>query len=123
MSTNTENQGSSMDTLKWGLVAVILAAAVVGNHYFAAESVLIRAVGVVVAIAIALFIAAQTEKGKAGWAFAQESRMEVRKVVWPTRQETVQTTLIVFAATAFMAFCLWLLDMGLVWIVNLITGV
>ncbi|GAA5193292.1 preprotein translocase subunit SecE [Ferrimonas gelatinilytica] len=112
-----------MDTLKWGLVAIILAAAVVGNQYFDTVSVLYRALGVVVAIAVALFIAASTEKGKAAWAFAQESRLEVRKVVWPTRQETIQTTLIVLAVTALVAFAIWLLDMGLVWIVNLITGV
>ncbi|SHI28684.1 preprotein translocase subunit SecE [Ferrimonas marina] len=123
MSTNTENQGSSMDTLKWGLVVVILAAAVVGNQYFDTVSVLYRALAVVAAIGGALLIASQTEKGKAGWAFAQEARLEVRKVVWPTRQETVQTTLIVLAVTAIVAFAIWLLDMGLVWIVNLITGV
>ncbi len=112
-----------MDTLKWGLVVVILAAAVVGNQYFDTVSVLYRALAVVAAIGGALLIASQTEKGKAGWAFAQEARLEVRKVVWPTRQETVQTTLIVLAVTAIVAFAIWLLDMGLVWIVNLITGV
>lgn len=123
MSTNTESQGNALDTLKWGLVVLILAGAVVGNGYFSTESVLIRAVAVVVAIAVALFIATQTAKGKAAVDFAVEARNEVRKVVWPTRAETVQTTGIVFAVTALVGFCLWLLDMGLVAIVNLITGV
>ncbi|GAA4886061.1 preprotein translocase subunit SecE [Ferrimonas pelagia] len=123
MSTNTENQGNTMDTLKWGLVVLILAAAVIGNQMFDTVSVLYRVLAVVVAIGGALFIAAQTEKGKSAWAFAQESRLEVRKVVWPSRQETMQTTMIVLAVTAIVAFVIWLLDMGLVRIVNLITGV
>ncbi|MFI3245233.1 MAG: preprotein translocase subunit SecE [Ferrimonas sp.] len=123
MSTNTEDQGNSTDIVKWGLVAVLVAAAVIGNQYFDTYSVLYRAIAVVIAIGVALLVAAQTVKGQAAVAFAQEARLEVRKVVWPTRQETTQTTLIVFAVTALVAFCVWLLDMGLVKIVNLITGV
>ncbi len=56
-------------------------------------------------------------------AFARESRLEVRKVVWPTRQEAIQTTLIVLAVTAVMGLLLFVLDGALVWLVNLITGV
>ncbi|BDY03178.1 preprotein translocase subunit SecE [Ferrimonas sp. YFM] len=123
MSTNIENQGGSLDTLKWALAVLVLLAAVVGNYYFDTVSVLIRAIGVVIAIAAGLGIAATTVKGKEAWAFAQDARLEVRKVVWPTRQETMQTTLIVFAVTAVLAFVLWLLDMALVNIVGLITGV
>lgn len=122
-TTNTEDQGNSMDAVKWGAVALLVAAAVIGNQYFDAYSVLYRAIAVVIAIGIALFVAAQTTKGKAAVTFAAEARLEVRKVVWPTRQETTQTTLIVFAVTALVALCVWLLDMGLVKIVNLITGV
>ncbi|USD37824.1 MULTISPECIES: preprotein translocase subunit SecE [Ferrimonas] len=123
MSTNIENQGGSLDTLKWGVVVLVLLAAVVGNYYFDSVSVLVRAIGVVVAIAAGLGIAATTVKGKTAWEFAQDARQEVRKVVWPTRQETMQTTLIVFAVTAILALVLWGLDAILVRLVGFITGV
>lgn len=123
MSTSTENQPSnSMDTLKWGVIFLILAGAVVGNYIFGEESVLFRAIGVVAAIAVAGLIAMQTEKGRTAVEFAKESRTEVRKVVWPTRQEAVQTTGIVLVATLIMSFVLWGLDSLLFWIVGLITG-
>jgi preprotein translocase subunit SecE len=123
MSTSTENQTSgSLDIVKWSITFLLLAAAVIGNYYFAQESVLIRAVGVVVAIALALLMAMQTEKGRMAVAFAKEARTEVRKVVWPTRQEAIQTTGIVLLATVFMSLLMWGLDSLLFWIVGFITG-
>ncbi len=124
MNASTENQtGSSLDVIKWGITFLILAGAVFGNYYFGNASVLLRAVGVVVAVAVAAFIAAQTEKGRTFIEFAKESRTEVRKVVWPTRQEAIQTTGIVLVATLVMALILWGLDSILMWLVGLITGV
>ncbi|GLS84849.1 preprotein translocase subunit SecE [Paraferrimonas haliotis] len=124
MTTNTENQGGgSLDILKWGLVIILLAAAVIGNSMYSEVSVLYRAIAIVVAFAVAAFIALQTEKGKTGFAFAKESRLEIRKVVWPTRQEALNTTFIVLAATGVLALVLWGLDALLVRIVNFITGV
>ncbi|GLX87229.1 protein translocase subunit SecE [Thalassotalea loyana] len=124
MNASTENQtGGSLDTLKWGVTFLILAGAVFGNYYFSNESVLFRAIGVVVAVIIAAFIAAQTEKGRTFIEFAKEARTEVRKVVWPTRQEALQTTGIVLVATLVMSLILWGIDSLLMWIVGLITGV
>ncbi|MCE9688210.1 preprotein translocase subunit SecE [Shewanella sp. AS16] len=123
MTTNTENQGSSLDMVKWGIAIILLAAAVIGNQLYSEASVLVRAVGVIVAFAIAGFIALQTEKGKKALAFARESHIEVRKVVWPTRQEALNTTFIVLAATGILALILWGMDAVLVRIVNFITGV
>ncbi len=123
-ATNTENQNGSMDLVKWILVIGLLAGAVVGNYMYGEEvSVLYRALGVVAAIGVALFVAAQTEKGREAVAFAKESRLEIRKVVWPTRKEATQTTLIVLAATGVMALVLWGLDGALVRIVGFITGI
>ncbi|ABL98411.1 preprotein translocase subunit SecE [Shewanella amazonensis] len=123
MTTNTENQGSSLDIVKWGIAILLLAAAVVGNQMYSEASVVVRALGVIVAFAIAGFIALQTVKGKQALAFARESHIEVKKVVWPTRQEALNTTFIVLAATAVLALILWGLDALLLKIVNLITGV
>ncbi|MBP4043427.1 MULTISPECIES: preprotein translocase subunit SecE [Aeromonas] len=127
MSVSSEDQGGSKDTLLWGLVFIILIAAVAGNwwvgKHFNDVNVALRALGVLVAIAAAGVLALRTVKGKATLAFARESRLEVRKVVWPTRQEAIQTTLIVLAVTAVMGLLLFVLDGALVWLVNLITGV
>jgi preprotein translocase subunit SecE len=123
MSTNTESQTGSLDSLKWGLVFILLAAAVVGNYVYGELSVLIRALAVVGLVVVAGVLAMQTEKGRTALAFAKESRTEVRKVVWPTRQETIQTTGIVLVVTLFMSLVLWGLDSFLFWFVGLVTGV
>ena len=123
-ATNTEEQNGSLDPVKWILVIGLLAAAVVGNYIYGEEiSVLIRVIGVLAAIGVAAAIASQTEKGRTAISFAKESRLEVRKVVWPTRKEATNTTLIVLAATAFMALVLWGLDGILVRVVGFITGI
>jgi len=123
MNANIEEQpSSSLDGLKWLIVVLLLAAAIGGNYYYGQESVLLRAVGVVVAVGIAGLVAMQTLKGRTAIAFAQESRTEVRKVVWPTRQEAMQTTGIVLVMTLVMSVLLWGLDSVLFWLVGLITG-
>lgn len=123
MSTNTESHSGSMDGLKWGGVAILVVAAVVGNYYYSDLSVLIRVIAVVVAIGIAFGIAMLTVKGKEALNFAKEARVEIRKVIWPTRQEAMQTTLIVLAVSAVVALILWGLDGILVRVVSFITGV
>ncbi len=122
MSTNVETPSSSMDTVKWLVSIALLLGAVVGNYMYADLSVLVRAVGVVVAVAAALGLLATTEKGRTFMAFAKESRIEVRKVVWPTRQETTHTTFIVMLATVVMALILWGLDGILFRVVGFLTG-
>jgi preprotein translocase subunit SecE len=64
----------------------------------------------------------QTAAGRRLWQFGVDAKMEVRKVVWPSRQETIQTTLVVFVMVLIMALVLWLYDMGLMWIVRTLTG-
>ncbi|ALO36243.1 preprotein translocase subunit SecE [Colwellia sp. MT41] len=123
MNASTEEQpSSSFDTLKWGIIFLLLAGAVAGNYVYGEESVLIRAVTVVVMVGVAGLIALQTEKGRNAAIFAKEARTEVRKVVWPTRQEAVQTTGIVLVVTLLMSLLLWGLDSVLFWLVSLVTG-
>lgn len=125
MSANTEHRSSSLDTLLWGLVVVLLIGAVVGNYWFAENPALTipRIAGVILVVAIAAVVAMQTAKGKNILMFMRESRIEVRKVVWPTRQEAVQTTLIVLATTVVMSLILWGIDGILVRVVGWITGI
>lgn len=123
MSENTERQSSAMDTFKWLLVFVLLAGVVTANYMLGELSVLYRALIAVFVVAGAAFVAATTEKGTAFISFAKESRIEVRKVVWPTRQETNQTTLIVLVATLIVGLLLWGLDGIIVRLVAFITGI
>ncbi|GLR09031.1 protein translocase subunit SecE [Mixta theicola] len=124
MSANTEAQGSGrgLEAIKWVVVAILLIVAIVGNFYYREVTLPLRALAVVVLIAAAGGIALLTTKGKATLAFAREARTEVRKVIWPTRQETLHTTLIVAAVTAVMSLILWGLDGILVRLVSFITG-
>jgi preprotein translocase subunit SecE len=123
MNASTESQPSgSLDTLKWGVVFILLIGAVAGNIFYGEASALLRAVGVVVAVLFAGLLAGQTEKGRNAIAFAKEAKVEVRKVVWPTRQEAIQTTGIVLVVTVIMSLLLWGLDSVLFWLVGLVTG-
>lgn len=121
MSTAAEAPKSGLDLVKWVLVFAVLLLAVVGN-YFYDLSAFERAIAIVVVVAVAAAIASQTQKGRVFVAFAKESRTEVRKVIWPTRQETMQTTLIVVAVTIVMGLLLWGLDAILLRIVSFLTG-
>lgn len=122
MSTKAETSNGRFDVLKWVVVAIIVFVGVVGNHYFGAESVLYRAVALVALGLAAGFVALQTEKGKSFWSLLKEARIEMRKVVWPTRTETTQTTLIVVAVVLVMALILWGLDTLLGWIITKFIG-
>ncbi|GGJ09742.1 preprotein translocase subunit SecE [Halopseudomonas pertucinogena] len=122
MSTRADSSDNSLDVLKWIVVAAIVLVGVAGNHYFAAESVLYRAVALVALGLVAGFVALQTVKGKAFWALLKEARIEIRKVVWPNRTETTQTTLIVVAVVLVMALILWGLDTLLGWIISKFIG-
>lgn len=122
MSTKAELYDDRLDIPKWIVVAIIVVAGVYGNHYFAAEPVLYRALALVVLGLVAGFVALQTSKGKAFWALLKEARIEIRKVVWPTRSETTQTTLIVVAVVLVMALILWGLDTLLGWIISQFIG-
>ncbi|MCG8673170.1 MAG: preprotein translocase subunit SecE [Pseudomonadales bacterium] len=106
-------QSSSIDWLKWAVSLILVAAAVVGNSFFSEQPFLYRLIGVLVVAVLAALVAAQTNKGKAFLALLKDARAEVRRVVWPTQQETIQTTGIVVLFVAFMALVLWLLDMML----------
>ncbi|WED21713.1 preprotein translocase subunit SecE [Vibrio sp. JC009] len=121
-NAETPNSSNAADIFKWIVAFALAAAAVVGNYLYGEMSVVIRAAAVVVLIAAALGVAATTAKGKQAISFAREARIEVRKVVWPTRQETMQTTLIVLAVSIVMALALWGIDGIMVRLVALVTG-
>lgn len=114
--------GNRLDGLKWLVVAVLVAAGVAGNMYFAGSSLLYRVLGLLVLAAVAALVALQTGRGQSFWQLVKDARVEIRKVVWPTRQETMQTTLIVVGFVLFTALILWGLDTLLGWLASQIIG-
>jgi preprotein translocase subunit SecE len=122
MSTNVEKTIYRLDAAKWLLILAVVAVGIYGNTYYAAVTLLYRALAGVVIAGIIVAIGLQTEKGRAVWDLAKEARVEVRKVVWPTRQETTQTTLIVVAVVIFVGMILWGLDSVLSWAIQGVLG-
>lgn len=122
MTDSADSDGGGLDWLRWAAVAVIVAAGVYANTRFAAESLLLRTVGLMAAAGLAGWVAAGTARGRAFVALCLEARVEIRKVVWPTRQETAQTTVVVLAVIFVVALILWLLDWVLNGVVSSIIG-
>jgi preprotein translocase subunit SecE len=122
MNAKAEAKDSRFDLVKWLLVAALVVVGVIGNQYFAAEPVLYRVLVLLALAAVAGLVALQTAKGRSFFVLAKEARLEIRKVVWPTRQETTQTTLIVVVVVLIMALMLWGLDSLLGWLVSMIVG-
>jgi preprotein translocase subunit SecE len=122
MKDVVKNTEYRLDSLKWAVVAALVAAGVYGNSYFAAESMLYRVIGLLILAGIAGWIATQTSKGSAFVTLCMEARTEIRKVVWPTRTETTHTTMIVVIVVIIVAIILWGLDSFLSWLIALIIG-
>ncbi|SFD95574.1 preprotein translocase subunit SecE [Thiohalospira halophila DSM 15071] len=110
------------DKLKLSLAAVVLFGAIAAFYVYEDVSTLLRVVGVLVGAGVAAAIALQTARGRQAREFVRGATIEARKVVWPTRKETVQTTLIVLVMVILVGILLWLLDMFLLWAVGLLTG-
>ena len=122
MSAKAEPTQNSLDTVKLGVALALLLAAIVAFYYFADQSKLVRYAGLLVAAGGAIGLSLQTDKGRIFLGFIRESQVEVRKVVWPTRQETVQTTLVVMVVVVVASIMLWLLDLGLGGLVRFVMG-
>ncbi len=122
MNVKSEAKEYRFDALKWLLVLILVAAGVVGNSHFSSEPLLYRVLALLALAVVAGVIAFNTAKGAALWELGQGSIVELRKVVWPTRQETNQTTLIVVAVVIVMSIILWLLDTFFGWIASMIIG-
>jgi len=122
MTPKAEAPESRFDLLKWLVVVALVVVGVVGNQYYSASPILYRVLALLAIAAVAAYVALQTAKGKSFFVLAKGARTEIRKVVWPTRQETTQTTLIVVAVVLVMALLLWGLDSLLGWLVSLIVG-
>ncbi len=123
MIVKLEVQGDyRWDKLKWLVALALLLAGLIANHYYSQVSMLLRTLVWLIVLVVAGFVASKTQKGKWVVAFFRDSRMELRKVIWPTRQETVQTTLVVAVMVVVLALALWGIDGILVWLIGWLTG-
>ena len=113
---------SHADIVRWAVVGALLLTGVGGFYYFADQALLYRVLGLVALFAAATAVAAGSAHGQRFLVFMREARGEVRKMVWATRAETLQTSLVVFVAVIVMALFLWLLDRLLSWGVSLLLG-
>ena len=119
------NKGSTskaLDNLKWLLAIAVFGVAVVGNSYFVEVAFLYRVLGVLELFIIGLVLIALTSFGSNALKLMEESRTEIRKVVWPTRMETTQTFMIVFGAIVILCLFFWGLESLLSFLTRLVLG-
>jgi preprotein translocase subunit SecE len=115
-------QASGLDKAKLAIAIILVVGGIFTYYWFDNQSVWLRTAYVLIGTAAALALAWQTQIGRATLSFILSSRNEVRKMVWPTRQETVQTTLFVLLTVLVVGVFMWLLDLGLFWALSGITG-
>jgi preprotein translocase subunit SecE len=122
MDAKVDSKPTILDTVLLLASVVVLVGSIFAYYYYANESLLLRSVGVLVAFIFAVWLAFQSAQGRTLWAFINSSRVELRKVVWPTREEAIQTTIIVIVFALIMGTFFWLLDLLLLWFTRFITG-
>jgi preprotein translocase subunit SecE len=115
-------RNSKYDFLFWSIITLVIAGGIAANYYFYYQPLAIRLIGWLVLICALVPIAWQTRSGQRLWIFMREARTELRKVVWPTRPETIQTTFIIIVLVVVLACVLWGVDSLLLWAVALLTG-
>ena len=120
MNKTINSKINKQDFLLWGCVVLVTLAAFVGTYMFHLTGP-IKALVWLGWLVLALVICFFTEKGQQVFAFANEAKIELQKVVWPNRQETVQTTSIVMLMVVITGFLLWGVDVGMMWTIGKIT--
>lgn len=110
MTVETAEKTYRFDAAKWVVIALLVAVGVYGNAHFSAQPLIVRALGLIALAAVALVVGCNTERGAALWSLIQGALVELRKVVWPTKEETNQTTLIVVGVVLVTSIILWGVD-------------
>ena len=124
MVADTEtNQGGVLDTIKLLVAAAALVGGLYAYYYYEPEvAQALRVLMVLAGTAAGVGIAMSSTQGQRLWHFIQGSRVEIRKVVWPTKQETTQTAIAVFVFTLILMLFFWALDSGLLWLTRTLVG-
>lgn len=122
MNAKTDTGPSAFDKLLLVVAIAMIIGGIVAFYYFPELPTVVRALVVIVATVAGITTAMMTTPGKELWHFIVGSRIEVRKMVWPNRQETMQTTMAVIVFVLVMGVFFWVLDMFLLWATRLLTG-
>ncbi|MES1956536.1 preprotein translocase subunit SecE [Salinisphaera hydrothermalis] len=122
MAAQEQRTASALDTALLWLAIVVLIVSIAGYYYFTAYTDVIRVLGMLAGVVVAALIAFQSALGKTAWSYVQGSRTELRRMVWPTRRETMQATLLVVVFVLILAAFIWALDIVLGYAVTLLTG-
>ncbi len=124
MTTTTQETGESgiLDIIKLLFAAGVLVGGLYSYYYFLEVALPLRVLMVLGGLAAGITVAMTSTQGQRLWAFIQGARIEIRKVVWPTRQETTQTSIAVFVFTLIMALFFWGLDSFLLWLTRSLVG-
>ena len=122
MNAKVETESGRFDTMKLGIAVLLLAAGIAAFYMFDDQLLVLRVLGLLAVAGISIFIAAQSTTGRSIIDFIGGAKTEVRKVVWPTRAETMQTTLAVMLMVFLVGIFLWLLDMVLLQAIQMLTG-
>ncbi len=123
MTTTMEtSESGALDVLKLLIAAALLVGGIFGYYWYLEWMLWVRVLLVLGGLAACIGVAATSTQGQRIWAFIQGSRIEIRKVIWPTRQETTQTAIAVFIFTLVMALFFWALDSGLLWLTRRLVG-
>ncbi len=120
MADTAEQTNTTMDTVKLVLAGILVLVGFYGFYQYADQPLLYRVLGILLFVIVAAGIALTTTKGRALTSFMQAARTEVRKMVWPTRTETLQTTAVILVVVILVGLFLWLLDTFLGWIMKMI---
>src|SRR5690348_9296531 len=110
------------DKVKLAAAVLIVVAGIVGYYLLANQATWLRWVAVAAGLVLAALVAAFSRYGAEFRRFVELSRIELRKIVWPARQETLQTTLVVFGFVVIAGLFFWLLDLVLAWATKALTG-
>jgi len=110
------------EKIKLVLALLLIAAGVAGFYLLADQALVLRILAVLAGVGAATAVLWTTSLGQEGFAFAREAAVETRKVVWPSRKETIQTTVAVFVMVLVMAIFLWIVDVGFLWMVQKLLG-
>lgn len=122
MNTQTEASTNVFDVVKQVFSVVFVIAGIAAFYHFSDVKLIYRVLGLLAVSGGVVAMLATTAWGQTITAFVADSKIEVRKIVWPTRDETTRTTLLVFAMVSIVSLVLWLLDTFLFWGVRLLTG-
>ena len=122
MTEQVQEGATALDAAKLAAGVAILAAGIAGFYLLSDQPIWLRWIIVLAALTAGAFAGLQSYQGKTFWSFVQSSRIELRKVVWPNRQETMQVTIVVFVMIIILGLFFWGLDTLLGALTRWLTG-